>query len=179
MKSLGISGVFRQDQLAGGFYSYFENLLRGFAALKQDPRLDDSFSLTVFHGRAGIVCSAPGVEMNSVSDKWGRFVANAWLGAVASRGLDAVLFPNYFTPPVVRAGRVVSVIHDLQFRHMPQFFFPHQMAVSQYLSQAHAAPVRRSGRNFRRRATGYFGRIWDEMGGTGADDSQSNFVGSI
>jgi glycosyltransferase involved in cell wall biosynthesis len=122
MKSLGISGIFRRDQLAGGFYSFFENLLRGFAALRHDASLADAFDLTVFHGRAGIGWAEPSVSMKLVSDKWGRFAANAWVGAIESRGLDAILFSNYFTPPVVRARRVVTVIHDLQFRHMPQFY---------------------------------------------------------
>lgn len=37
---------------------------------------------------------------------------------------DAVLFPNYFVPPLVprRLGRVVSVLHDMQYRHFPQNF---------------------------------------------------------
>lgn len=37
---------------------------------------------------------------------------------------DAVLFPNYFVPPLVpaRLGRVVTVLHDMQFRHYPANF---------------------------------------------------------
>ena len=37
---------------------------------------------------------------------------------------DAVLFPNYFVPPVVdrRLGRVVGVLHDLQYRHFRMNF---------------------------------------------------------
>lgn len=140
MKSFGISGIFRRDQLAGGFYSFFENLLRGFATLKRDPQLAATFEMTVFHGRAGIGWREPGVEMRPVSDKFGRFAANAWLGAVGSRGLDALLFPNYFTPPIVRAARVVSVIHDLQFRHMPRFYSPTKW---QWLNACHRLTLTR------------------------------------
>jgi glycosyltransferase involved in cell wall biosynthesis len=140
MKSIGISGVFRRDQLAGGFYSFFENLSNGLAALNQRPALDDRFSLTVFHGSAGVIRRPPGVEMRRVPDRLGRFAANAWVGAVASRDFDAVLFPNYFTPPVVLARRTVSVIHDLQFRHMPQFF---SGIKRQWLNACHHLTLRR------------------------------------
>jgi glycosyltransferase involved in cell wall biosynthesis len=140
MKSIGVSGIFRRDQLAGGFYSFFKNLLRGFAALKRDSQFAANFEMTVFHGRAGIGWHEPGVEMRPVSDKYGRFAANAWVGAVGSRGLDAILFPNYFTPPVVCARRTVSVIHDLQFRHLPQFF---SRAKWQWLNACHRHTLNR------------------------------------
>lgn len=37
---------------------------------------------------------------------------------------QAILFPNYFTPPVVpaRLGRIVTIIHDFQYRYFPEFF---------------------------------------------------------
>jgi glycosyltransferase involved in cell wall biosynthesis len=37
---------------------------------------------------------------------------------------DAVLFPNYFIPPIVprRLGRSLVVIHDFQYRHFPSHF---------------------------------------------------------
>lgn len=55
----------------------------------------------------------------------------------------AVLFPNYFVPPVVprRLGRVVSVLHDMQFRHFPANFSARKRA---WLSAAQAFAMRRS-----------------------------------
>jgi len=37
---------------------------------------------------------------------------------------DAILFPNYYTPFWIpkRLGRVCTVIHDFQYRHLPQYF---------------------------------------------------------
>jgi glycosyltransferase involved in cell wall biosynthesis len=37
---------------------------------------------------------------------------------------DITLFPNYFVPPVTpaRLGRIACVLHDMQFRHFPQYF---------------------------------------------------------
>jgi glycosyltransferase involved in cell wall biosynthesis len=60
--------------------------------------------------------------------EWGggmrRFVAEQ--GACLNRSLhsDAVLFPNYFVPPLVsrKLGRIVTVLHDLQYRYFPENF---------------------------------------------------------
>ena len=35
---------------------------------------------------------------------------------------DSLLFPNYFTPPRKAAGKIVTVIHDLQYLHFPLNF---------------------------------------------------------
>ncbi len=50
---------------------------------------------------------------------------------------EAILFPNYFTPPVVphRCGRVVTVIHDFQYRHFPQYFSAHKRAWLRFAHQ--------------------------------------------
>jgi glycosyltransferase involved in cell wall biosynthesis len=116
--------MFRRDQLAGGPYSFLENLLRGFTVLRSDPALADELAITLFHGRTRIPWQDDRVAFQAVPSRMGRFAAYAWVGAVASRGYSAALFPSYFTPPVVRAQRVVTVIHDLQFRHLPRFFSP-------------------------------------------------------
>lgn len=56
---------------------------------------------------------------------------------------EAVLFPNYFVPPVVprRLGRVSAVVHDMQFRHFPANFSAKKRA---WLSAAQAFAVRRA-----------------------------------
>jgi glycosyltransferase involved in cell wall biosynthesis len=133
-KTFAISGIFRPDQLAGGPYRFFENLLRGFVALKADPAFDNAFEMTVFHGRTRLPWHDSRVHFRSAPTNLGRFMAMAWVGAVGSRRLDATLFPNYFTPPIVRAGRIVAVVHDLQFRHLPQFFSPLKL---QWLDACH------------------------------------------
>ena len=37
---------------------------------------------------------------------------------------NAILFPNYFTPPRLGHARKVTIIHDLQHTHLPQYFSP-------------------------------------------------------
>ncbi len=56
---------------------------------------------------------------------------------------DAILFPNYFVPPVVphRAGKISVVLHDMQYRHFPQYFSARKRAwlrCSQFLASQRA-----------------------------------------
>lgn len=122
--SIGISGIFRRDQLAGGVYSYCENLLRGFGQLCENRTSADNLRLRVFHGRAEFPWKEPRIDFEKISDRLGRFAAETRLGLLECAGLDAILFTNYFTPPIVRARRTVTVIHDLQYLHLPEFFSP-------------------------------------------------------
>jgi glycosyltransferase involved in cell wall biosynthesis len=120
--SLAISGVFHEQQLAGGAYSCFENLLRGLVELRQSPNFGDNLDLTVFHGGAGLRWQSDQISFRGVSDRLGRFAAESLVGAYYAACMDAVLFRAYFTPPIVRASRTVTIIHDLQFLHMPEFY---------------------------------------------------------
>lgn len=53
-----------------------------------------------------------------------RFIAEQRSCLDRSLTADAILFTNYFVPPIVprRLGRVSTIIHDVQFRHFPAFF---------------------------------------------------------
>ena len=137
--SIAINGMFRHDQLAGGVYSYLENLLRGLIALQDEPGLAGRFDLTVFHGRAGLRWHDERITFRGISDRLGRFAAESRIGAWDAAGMDAVLFPNYFTPPLVRARRAVGVIHDLQFLHIPDYYKAINLA---WLKMCHAWTLR-------------------------------------
>jgi glycosyltransferase involved in cell wall biosynthesis len=58
---------------------------------------------------------------------------------------DAILFPNYFVPPFVpkRLGRVVGVLHDLQYRHFRANF---SQTKRLWLRMSHNLMVRRADR---------------------------------
>lgn len=122
MSKIGVCGFFREHQFAGGAYSFLENLLRGFAEVRRSPRENDDFELTVFHGSQGIRWTDPQLRYRQLPDRWGRIPAEVRVGLRDSAGLDAVLFPNSFTPPIVRSRRVVTVIHDLQYLHLPKYW---------------------------------------------------------
>jgi glycosyltransferase involved in cell wall biosynthesis len=117
---LGVCGIYRKHQFAGGWYSFLENLLRGFAQLRRSPGAHDSFDLVVFQGSEPLRWQDSQLQYRQVPDRWGRIPAEAHVGLIESRGLEGVLFPNTFTPPVVRAKRAVTVIHDLHYRTLPE-----------------------------------------------------------
>lgn len=54
------------------------------------------------------------------------------------RDVDGWLFPNFFAPPSAR-GRVVTTIHDLHYRHLPQTFRARKRA---FLNAAHRSSLR-------------------------------------
>jgi glycosyltransferase involved in cell wall biosynthesis len=137
---LGICAVFRQHQFAGGAYSFIENLLRGFADLRRTLPSRDTFDLTVFVGSEGIPWSDEQFEFRSLPDHGGRWPVEARVGLWESRGFDGVLFPNTFTPPFIGARRAVTVIHDLQYRNLPEHW---PLAKRAWMRTCHEVTLRR------------------------------------
>lgn len=124
VKSIGIPGFFRPDQRVGGVYSVFENLLQGFAELLDEAAPVTPFELTVFHGALAPQHQDCRFHWRELPSRFGRFVAEAQVAAGAGRQFDSLLFLNYHTPLVTRCGRAVTIVHDLQYAHMPQFYSP-------------------------------------------------------
>lgn len=121
-KRFGMCSFFRADQFPSGVYSVAENLMRGFAHLRNDLSECAPFEFTVFHGAAGLRWTDPKLGYRQLPQLKTRFAREMRVGLYDSAGLDAVLFPDYFTPPVVRASRAVTIIHDLQYLHMPEYW---------------------------------------------------------
>jgi glycosyltransferase involved in cell wall biosynthesis len=72
-----------------------------------------------------------------------RFVQEqmaCWLPSAAG---ESILFPNYFTPPLIprRCGRILTVIHDLQYLHFPAYFSAKKRL---WLKFAHALTLERA-----------------------------------
>ncbi|MDT7953589.1 MAG: hypothetical protein RQ966_18980, partial [Acetobacteraceae bacterium] len=74
-----------------------------------------------------------------------RFIAEQRACLTPGLSGDAVLFPNYFVPPITprRLGRVATVLHDLQYRHFPQHFSTKKRA---WLAAAQSFAVRKADR---------------------------------
>lgn len=84
--------------------------------------------------RVGFTASPPGPN---------RFVRATRAASRVGSGADAILFTNYFTPPVLtRRVRTATVIHDLQYRHHPAYFSRRKRA---WLRSAHGFTLRRAG----------------------------------
>jgi glycosyltransferase involved in cell wall biosynthesis len=138
---LGVCGIYREDQFTSGVYSVVENLLRGMSQVRQAPGQLGEFDLVVFHGACGLRWKDPGLQYKQVSGGGGRYPGETRVGFRDSAGFDAVLFPNFYTPPIVRARRVVCTIHDLQYRHFPKYW-PLPMRI--WTRTAHEITLRRA-----------------------------------
>jgi glycosyltransferase involved in cell wall biosynthesis len=121
-KFVGVCAFFRHDQFATGAYSFVENLLRGLAALRRSLPVDEQFQAVVFQGLQGLAWSDEQMDFRQIPDRWGRWPAEARAALLESANFDGILFPNTFTPPLVRAERAVTVIHDLQYIHLPEYW---------------------------------------------------------
>lgn len=138
--TLGVCAVFRQHQFAGGAYSFVENLLRGLAELRRTLPVEEKFDLTVFVGSEGIPWSDEQFTFRALSDRGGRWPVETRVGLLESRGMEGVLFPNTFTPPFVAARRAVTVIHDLQYRNLPEHW---PLAKRIWMRSCHELTLRR------------------------------------
>lgn len=122
--TIAIAGHFVQRGRVGGAEHMLYNLLRGMRA----------------HGAATyLLCSALAdldpcfvEEMSGASTAiapqghWPNRFIGEQISCLKPLRADAILFPNYFTPPLVphRLGRVVTVIHDLQYIQFPEITPP-------------------------------------------------------
>lgn len=108
----------------GGAEPMLYNLLRGLAsgcggldiACSKPEQLDPDF--------VAQMASLPGTRLRVAGGPGPRFLAEQRACLDPRLEADAVLFPNYFVPPVLpaRLGRVGTVLHDLQYAHYPQYF---------------------------------------------------------
>ena len=108
----------------GGAEPMLYNLLHGLArhstrlsiACADRGNLDAAF--------AAAIASEPAVRLVEAGGGGPRFLAEQRACLEIADQADAVLFPNYFVPPVIprRLGRVGVVLHDMQYRHFPQHF---------------------------------------------------------
>ncbi len=114
---IGISACSMKPGIVGGAEHMLNNLVRGLAkTADRDDRL-----LVLGHvgglqvdGKAAVQWVAGGQPRSRFLEEW-RYLRH-YLPRV-----DAMLLPNYFTPPVrAHQARIVTVIHDLQYRHIPE-----------------------------------------------------------
>jgi glycosyltransferase involved in cell wall biosynthesis len=101
-----VSLYFSYVSKSGGVIDFAENLVR--ALLRQDP---------------GVVVLRPSSRIkHEKSRTLLRFLAEAWVSVARWGSKQSVLFPNYFFVPIPwRRSLNVVVVHDLMFRHYPQY----------------------------------------------------------
>lgn len=117
---LAISALLPPKQRFGGVASFADNLLLGVSEVAASGALGADPQVTVFHFDGQPITQRAGLRYEAIPPRRGRFYREAELGWRRGREFDGFLFLNYFTPPRVGAERVVTTIHDLQYRHLPQ-----------------------------------------------------------
>jgi glycosyltransferase involved in cell wall biosynthesis len=89
-------------------------------------------------------CGNTGVPVISCGGRRGpRFLVEQRACLDRSLRGEAILFPNYFLPPVIprRLGATAVVIHDFQYRHYPEYFSSKKSA---WLRLSHARALRKA-----------------------------------
>jgi glycosyltransferase involved in cell wall biosynthesis len=119
------------------------NLLRGLwlndvafdLVLSDKEKLDQAFRQELMEWKKPRIVTSGGTGP--------RFIAEQRMCFDSKLSGNATLFPNYFTPPLLppRFGRVVTIIHDFQFRHFPQYT-PRRKRL--WLAAAHSGTFRRA-----------------------------------
>ncbi len=143
---LAVAAHFVHAGRVGGAEHMLYNLLRGFwrsntalTVLCSDAaRLDPAFLDEV-------AAQGDRVRLVECGGSGPRFLAEQRACLLPGLEADAVLFPNYFVPPVVprHLGQVACVLHDMQYRHLSMNFSRRKRA---WLRLAHTLAVRRCDR---------------------------------
>jgi glycosyltransferase involved in cell wall biosynthesis len=122
--AITVTGHFIREGRVGGAEHMLYNLIQGLATNQTKTNFligDRNFMskrLQLLLDKAGPI------RVLERGGNGNRFLAEQ--KACLSKALksDAVLFPNYYLPPVVprRLGLTAVVMHDFQYRHFPQYF---------------------------------------------------------
>lgn len=118
-----VSMLFVKTGSVGGAENMLYNLIRGLMCSRS--------SLVLVAGSPEDICTdfrreianSENIDLTYTNSSKSRFLQEQLL-AVSSQKFDCIIFPNYFCPPLVRSGfgKVVTIIHDLQYRHLPENF---------------------------------------------------------
>jgi glycosyltransferase involved in cell wall biosynthesis len=108
----------------GGAEQMLYNLVAGLATFDATTTLLCGDARNLAPGFVSQVVSWQRVQLRETGGTASRFVAEQRACLDPSLTADAILFPNYFLPPVTprRLGRTGIVLHDLQYRHFPDYF---------------------------------------------------------
>lgn len=131
----------------GGAEQMLYNLVRGMAARRARATVLCGSADRLAPDFVAEVRRAPGLALRETGGTGSRFLAEQVACLDPSLRAEAVLFPNYYLPPVVpaRLGLTGVVLHDLQYRHFPAYFSRRKRG---WLRAAQAFALRRADRVF-------------------------------
>jgi glycosyltransferase involved in cell wall biosynthesis len=129
-KALVVMAHFVYAGRVGGAEHMLYNLLRGFDEVAATVRVVCGSRGNLDPRTVAELDRMPQTQVLEAGGGGPRFLAEQRACLDRSLRGEAVLFPNYFLPPVVprRLGRTAVVLHDLQYRHFPEHFAPKKRA---------------------------------------------------
>jgi glycosyltransferase involved in cell wall biosynthesis len=119
-----VSGHFVQAGRVGGAEHMLYNLVYGLQNQHIETTLMCSRRIHLSPHFMRTIASSDNVRVLESGGEGTRFLAEQRACYTINLTSDAILFPNYYVPPLVprRLGKTAVVIHDLQYRHFPQYF---------------------------------------------------------
>lgn len=141
LSHLLIAGHFVRSGRVGGAEQMLYNLLLGLSIKKVDTTLMCGNRNNFSKEFIPILDNSQTIQIIECGGEGNRFISEQRSCIKKSLSSDAILFPNYFVPPILpsRLGRVGVVIHDFQYRHYPQYFSAKKRA---WLHMSQAASMR-------------------------------------
>ncbi|MFC0406634.1 glycosyltransferase family 4 protein [Roseomonas elaeocarpi] len=108
----------------GGAEHMLYNLLRGLSRECSDVTVLCASERNMDPAAVEQLRRHPSLRIRESGGGGPRFLAEQRACLDPSVAGDAILFPNYFVPPITprRLGRIVTVLHDMQYRHFPANF---------------------------------------------------------
>ena len=131
----------------GGAEQMLYNLVRGLSGLDVATTVLCANRANLADGFRGEIAESPRLGLKETGGSGPRFLAEQRACLDRPLDADAILFPNYFLPPIVpdRLGVAGVVLHDLQYRHFPSYFSARKRV---WLRAAQAFAMRRADRVF-------------------------------
>lgn len=118
MKPIGISAEFLQPGKVGGVEFFLKNLFAGMV-----ESLAPGEKIRVIGSRENLGHLPDRIEIIPPSIRRGnRFARETCSHFRLGGSFRCLYYPNYFTPPLPGGCRVVTTVHDAQYRHFPQNF---------------------------------------------------------
>ena len=138
-----VSAHFVQAGRVGGAEQMLYGLIKGFRQIGQPVKLLVANPDQLDPGFRGWFESEKCGEMIVTGKSSRRFLAEQMACLDREIAGDAVVFPNYFTPPIIprRVGNPLTVIHDLQYRYFPEYFSRQRRA---WMNMAHRLTLRKA-----------------------------------
>ena len=142
-----VSAQFVYAGRVGGAEQMLYNLVRGLSGLDVATTVLCADRGNLAAGFRDEIEDSPRLRLQETGGHGPRFLDEQRACLDRSLHADAILFPNYFLPPLVpaRLGRTGVVLHDLQYRHFPSYFTTKKKA---WLRAAQEFAVRSADRIF-------------------------------